>query len=115
MTEFIPGARHPNYKEVMTPRDQERALVSPHYQWDDRAHIVHPAGGSTLEHLVDPNTGGFQACLRLDHAYGPTSLMQVLSVDELRALAAGMTALADEMEADAARMLADALRKGARS
>lgn len=112
MTEFIPSKNGEGYREVRTPATDERAIVAPHYIWEDSGpRIVYPAIGSTLGVLADSATGGAQACLRLDHAQGPTSLMQILTVDELRALAEGMIEIADQMEAAAAGMLAQALQR----
>lgn len=111
MTEFIPSKKGDGYREVRTPSTDERALVAPHYVHDEGVtRVVYPAIGSTLCMLSDAETGGLQACLRLDHAAGPTSLLQVLNADELRAMGEGMIQVASEMEAAAADMLAAALK-----
>jgi len=112
MTEFIPSMNGKGYREVRTPADEERAIIEPHYVWEDSGpRVVYPASGSTLGMLVEPKTNGLQACLRLDYAHAPSSLMQILNVDELRSLAEGMLDIANQMEAHAADMLAAALKR----
>lgn len=112
MADFIPNKNGPNYREVRSEDGEHRAMFAPHWiQADGVMRMVHPACTMSLGQMRARGSDNYQPTIRIDHAFGPTSLVFVPSADELRALGQGMIETADQMVKDADDMLAAALAK----
>src|SRR6478735_4230910 len=114
MTEFIPGKRADDYKDLSARADDPpRFNFPPHFIMDgDQRRYVLPAQGCVFTVAHEIGTGIMIPMIRVDVVPTGVSLQVPLTVNELRVFAADFVKVADQMDQDAANLLAATLAKG---
>jgi hypothetical protein len=110
--DHIPSNKSASFVDTSADDYMPRAHFAPHTTHDEGGfHIVHPAGSLKIGTLHDRDNDRPVPIIRVDHVGGPTSLLFVPNAQEMRLFATAMTQMADEMEAEAADLLAGALKR----